>query len=76
MARAALQRFSVLADPRVETPAADYHAQLEMLLDIRERLSQNNELINRLVILRRQVGAWAGRSDDAALQRERGCHLG
>ncbi len=63
-----VQRFTLLADPRVETPAADYEAQLTMLLDIRERLSQNNELINRLVALKRQVAAWAGRSGDAALQ--------
>ena len=63
-----VQRFSVLADPRVEATAADYQAQLEMLLDIRDRLTQNNELINRLVALKRQVAAWAGRSGDAALQ--------
>jgi hypothetical protein len=63
-----VQRFTVLADPRVETPAADYEAQLAMLLDIRDRLSQNSELINRLVALKRQVGAWARRSGDAALQ--------
>ena len=63
-----VQRFSVLADPRVETPAADYQAQLEMLLEIRERLSQNNELINKLVVLKRQVGVWAGRGDDEALR--------
>ena len=63
-----VQRFSVLADPRVEATAADYQAQLEMLLDIRERLSQNNELINKLVTLKRQVGAWTGRSDDEALR--------
>ena len=65
-----VQRFSVLADPRVETSDADYQAQLEMLLDIRDRLSQNNELINKLVALKRQVGAWAGRSDDAALKAQ------
>ena len=62
--------MTVLADPRVEATAADYQAQLEMLLDIRDRLSQNNELINRLVVLKRQVGAWAGRSDDTALKAD------
>ena len=62
------QPFQVQPDPRVETPAADYETQLEMLLAIRDRLSQNNTLINKLVRLKRQAQAWAERSDDAALQ--------
>ena len=63
-----VQRFELRADPRVEATAADYQAQLEMLLAIRNRLSQNNELINRLVRLKTQVEAWAGRSEDAGLR--------
>ncbi|MCY3831800.1 MAG: glycosyl hydrolase [Chloroflexi bacterium] len=62
------QRFEVRADPRVETSADDLQWQLDMLLAIRDRLSQNNELINRLVKLKRQVRAWAARSDEASLQ--------
>ena len=62
------QRFEVRADPRVETAREDFERQFEMLLAIRDRLSQNNELVNRLVRLRRQVGAWAARSDDEALK--------
>ncbi len=62
------QRFEVLADPRVEATADDYEAQLVMLLAVRDRLSQNNELINKLVVLRRQVEAWAQRSDSEALR--------
>ena len=62
------QRFQVLADPRVEAGAEDYDAQLQMLLAIRDRLAQNNELVNKLVILKRQVGEWAARSDDEALR--------
>ena len=61
-------RFEALADPRVETSAEDFERQLEMLLEIRDRLSRNNELINKLVRLRRQVEAWAARSDDAGLK--------
>ena len=38
-----------------------------MLLAIRDRLSQNNELINKLVRLKRQVTAWAARSDDEGM---------
>lgn len=62
------QRFEVRADPRVETTAEAFEQQCAMLLAIRDRLSQNNELINRLVRLRRQVGEWAGRSDDEGLK--------
>ena len=62
------QRFEVRADPRVETPQADFERQLEMLLAIRDRLSSNNELINKLVRLRRQVEGWAARTDEAGLQ--------
>ena len=62
------QRFELRADPRVEATAEDYEAQLGMLLDIRERLSQNNELISKLLMLKRQVEAWARRSDDEALR--------
>ena len=61
------QRFELRADPRVETTENDYQTQLEMLLAIRDRLTQNNELINKLVVLKAQVGAWSGRSNDAAL---------
>ena len=56
------------ADPRVEATGGDFEAQRNMLLDIRDRLSQNNELINKLVRLRRQVEAWAARADDAGLK--------
>ena len=62
-----VQRFELRADPRVEATAEDYQAQLDMLLAIRDRLTQNNELINKLVTLKAQVAAWAARSDDEAL---------
>ncbi|MDE2749450.1 MAG: glycosyl hydrolase [Chloroflexota bacterium] len=62
------QRFEVRADPRVEATGDDLEGQRNMLLEIRDRLSQNNELVNRLVRLKRQVGAWAARADDASLQ--------
>ena len=62
------QRFELRADPRLETAADDYQTQLEMLLAIRDRLTQNNELINKLVVLKAQVGAWSDRSNDKTLQ--------
>ena len=66
------QRFTLLADPRADATADDYQAQLDMLLAIRERLSQNNSLVNKLVRLKAQTQAWTKRSDDADLQASAG----
>ena len=63
-----VQRFELRADPRVQTTAEDYQAQLDMLLAIRDRLTQNNELLNKLVALKAQVAAWVERSGDESLQ--------
>ena len=62
------QRFEVRADPRVEASAEDYQQQSDMLLETRDRLSQNNLLVNKLVRLKRQVGEWAARADDESLK--------
>ena len=62
------QQFEVRADPRVEASAADYEQQLDMLLEIRDRLSQNNALVNKFVKLKQQVGAWAERTESLDLQ--------
>ncbi|MCY3780768.1 MAG: glycosyl hydrolase [Chloroflexi bacterium] len=63
-----VQRFELRADPRVAATDEEHQTQLEMLLAIRDRLTQNNELINRLVVLKAQVEAWAERGDDQALR--------
>ncbi len=60
------QTFEVLADPRLGTTAEAFEAQRELLLGIRDRLSQNNELLNNLVALKGQVGDWTARCDDEA----------
>ncbi len=62
------RRFQILPDPRVDASAADYEAQLSMLLQIRERLSQANRLVNRLTRAKLQASAWARRSDNRLLQ--------
>ncbi len=58
------QNFEVHADPRLEVSKAAFEHQLSMLLKIRDRLSQNNELINRLVALKHQLRAWTTRTDN------------
>ncbi|MCY4020245.1 MAG: glycosyl hydrolase [Chloroflexi bacterium] len=61
------QTFEVRADPRLETTAEAFKAQKDLLLRIRDRLSQNNELLNKLVALKGQVEVWRARCDDEAV---------
>jgi hypothetical protein len=56
------QSFEVQADPRIETRPEEFEQQRDMLLEILDRLSQNNELINKLVVLKGQVDAWTTRT--------------
>ncbi len=61
------QSFEIRADPRLKTSAEAFAAQFELLLRIRDRLTQNNELINKLMALKGQVEGWTARCDDEAL---------
>ena len=61
------QSFDVRADPRLETTAEAFAAQRDLLLSIRDRLSQNNATLNSLVALKGQVESWTARSDDEAV---------
>ena len=61
------QTLTALADPRLETTAEEFAAQRDLLLRIRDRLTQNNRLINRVLRLKRQVAGWTSRCDDAAV---------
>ena len=61
------QRFEIRSDPRLKTSAEAFVAQFELLLRIRDRLTQNNELINKLMALKGQVEGWAARCNDEAL---------
>jgi hypothetical protein len=61
------QAFEVLADPRIEVGPEELAAQQIMLLEILERLAQNNDLLNKLVALKAQLQGWIRRSDDPAI---------
>ena len=61
------QRFEIRSDPRLKTSAEAFVAQFELLLRIRDRLTQNNELINKLMALKGQVEGWAARCNDETL---------
>ena len=56
------QPFELLADPRVPVSQADLAAQFQLLLQIRDRLSETHATANRLANVRRQVADWQARA--------------
>jgi len=57
------QRFALLLDPRIDTPVEDLEAQFALQLQIRDRLSEVTDAINRCRALKSQLGGWADRLD-------------
>lgn len=55
------QTFEVLKDPRVSASQADFEAQLELLLKIRDRLSETHDTVTAIRNVRRQVEALEAR---------------
>jgi hypothetical protein len=62
------QSFTLLKDPRVQTSDADLAEQFDLLITIRDKLSDIVTGVNRIRTLRRQLDEWSGRlkDDDAA----------
>jgi photosystem II stability/assembly factor-like uncharacterized protein len=56
------QPLEVVPDPRLTTSTADYQKQFDLLLKIRDKLTQTHEAINRLREARDQVKAVAERA--------------
>ncbi len=54
--------FEMVKDPRVSATQEDFDAQFEMLIAIRDKLSETHDSVNRLRSARRQVGEWAERA--------------
>ncbi|MEM8531588.1 MAG: glycosyl hydrolase [Chloroflexota bacterium] len=56
--------FELLKDPRVTATQADLEAQLELMLKIRDKLSETHEGINQLRSIRKQITEWTNRIED------------
>ena len=56
------ESVEIVKDPRVRASREDLDAQFELLLQIRDKLSETHRAINALRALRGQVDAWIGRS--------------
>ena len=57
------QTFEICKDPRVTTSQADFDAQFELWSQIRDKLSETNEAINRLRRIQRQANECKKRAD-------------
>jgi hypothetical protein len=60
------ESFELKKDPRVETSQADFANQLELLLKIRDKLTETHEAIIRIRDVRKQVDDVIGRVKDQA----------
>ena len=58
------QLFEVRKDPRIPTSDEDLHAQFDLLLAIRDRLSEVHEGINTIRSIRKQTEEWESRTKD------------
>jgi len=56
------QSFELRKDPRVAATEADFAAQFDLLMQIREKLSETHAAINQLRYIRQQVEDWARRA--------------
>ena len=59
--RTSAQSFEILQDPRVSATRDDFEAQFKLWRDIRDKISETHEGINRLRRIKRQVEEWKRR---------------
>ena len=57
------ETFEVLADPRATATRADLDEQLDLLLRIRDKLSEAREAVDRIRSARRQIEEWVARAE-------------
>jgi hypothetical protein len=55
--------FELRQDPRVTATQADFEAQFDLLLRIRDKLSETHDAINQLRSIRQQVEDWVRRAE-------------
>ena len=60
------ESFEIVKDPRVAATQADFKAQFDMLIKIRDKLSETHDSIVRLRSVRDQVDEWARRAEGSS----------
>ncbi len=58
--------FTIVKDPRIEATQEDFDAQFELLVQIRDKLSETHGAINRLRAIKEQVEGWTKRATSGA----------
>ena len=71
------RELKVVKDPRSEASDADLHEQLDLLLRLRDRISETNDAIVELRGVRRQISEWLDRAEatrgaDGVVEASRG----
>ena len=57
------QRFRILRDPRITATDADLHEQFEMLIELRDKLTESQRDVLRSRAVREQVDQWVRRAE-------------
>ena len=60
------ESFELLKDPRVSATEEDLKAQFDLLVQVRDKLVENNTGLSRLRSVRNQIDEWVGRAGDEA----------
>ena len=63
-----VQTFDMVKDPRVSATQEDFDMQFDLLIRIRDKLSETHDNINRLRSARTQVEEWANRARGTAAE--------
>nr|PZN68433.1 MAG: glycosyl hydrolase [Sphaerobacter thermophilus] len=64
------ESFEIVKDPRVSATQEDFDAQFALLLQIRDKLSQTHEAVNRIRAIKRQVEDWGKRTEGLPIHEE------
>ncbi len=71
------QPFKIVPDPRHATTAEEFQTQYDLLLQVRDKLSETNDAINRVRRVRDQVDGWVERAKGSEGREEAGrCRSG
>ena len=62
------QSFEMVKDPRVDATQEDFDAQFALMLQIRDKLSETHDNINKIRSTRSQVSEWARHAEGTAAQ--------
>jgi len=64
------ESFEIVKDPRVSATQEDFDAQFALLIQIRDKLSQTHEAVNRIRAIKRQVEDWGKRTAGLPVHEE------